>query len=222
MQCGTKPAPSNDNLEERHDAYAYGKLKQDELVQDYHRRFGVPFTIVRPGIVIGPGKKAIPGFVGMDTFGFFMHMGGGGRLPLTYVDNCAEAIVLAGLVKGVEGEVFNVVDDATAHQQGVSAGVQAAGAAGSGRCPFPTLRPTPCARCGSGMPTGPKGQLPPVFNRRDVRVRLEGTSLLESEAERASGLAVSRADAGGVAALLRVSEEWLNHGRPGWRSSAAA
>ncbi len=40
-----------------------------------------------------------------------MHMGGNGLLPLTYVDNCADAIVLAGLVAGVEGEVFNVVDD---------------------------------------------------------------------------------------------------------------
>ena len=103
--------PPGDDLDERYDAYVYGKLKQDELVQEYHERYGIPYTIVRPGIVFGPGKQAIPGFVGMDTFGFFMHMGGGGRLPLTYVDNCAEAIVLAGLVKGVEGEVFNVVDD---------------------------------------------------------------------------------------------------------------
>jgi nucleoside-diphosphate-sugar epimerase len=30
---------------------------------------------------------------------------------LTYVDNCAEAIVLAGLRPGVDGEVFNVVDN---------------------------------------------------------------------------------------------------------------
>jgi nucleoside-diphosphate-sugar epimerase len=30
---------------------------------------------------------------------------------LTYVDNCAEAIILAGLRCGVDGEVFNVVDD---------------------------------------------------------------------------------------------------------------
>jgi nucleoside-diphosphate-sugar epimerase len=27
------------------------------------------------------------------------------------VDNCADAIALAGLVRGVEGQVFNVVDD---------------------------------------------------------------------------------------------------------------
>ena len=32
-------------------------------------------------------------------------------MPFTYVDNCAEAILLAGLKPGVDGEVFNVVDD---------------------------------------------------------------------------------------------------------------
>ncbi len=43
--------------------------------------------------------------------GPFLHLGGFNRIPFTYVDNCAAAIVLAGLVKGVDGEVFNVVDD---------------------------------------------------------------------------------------------------------------
>jgi nucleoside-diphosphate-sugar epimerase len=99
------------NLEERHDAYVYAKLKQDELVMDYRRQHGLPCVIVRPGIVFGRGRKAIPGAVGIDTFGVFLHLGGGNRLPLTYVDNCADAIVLAGLVKGVEGHIFNVVDD---------------------------------------------------------------------------------------------------------------
>ena len=67
--------------------------------------------IVRPGYVYGPGKKAITGRVGIDTFGFFLHLGGSNTIPFTYVDNCAEAIALAGLRKGVDGEVFNVVDD---------------------------------------------------------------------------------------------------------------
>lgn len=103
--------PLEDNLEERFDAYVYGKIKQDELVLAYHEKHGIPFTIVRPGIVFGPGKKAIPGSLGLDTFGIFMRVGGAGRMPLTYVDNCADAIVLAGLVPGVDGEVFNVMDD---------------------------------------------------------------------------------------------------------------
>ena len=103
--------PIEDNLEERYDAYGYGKIKQDEILLAYHQKHGIPFANVRPGIVFGPGKKAIPGFVGIDTFGTFMRIGGRGRIPLTYVDNCADAIVLAGLIPGVEGEVFNVVDD---------------------------------------------------------------------------------------------------------------
>ena len=66
---------------------------------------------IRPGAVYGPGKAEIPGRVGRDLSGLFLHMGGRNLIPFTYVDNCAEAIVLAGLVKGVDGEVFNVVDD---------------------------------------------------------------------------------------------------------------
>jgi nucleoside-diphosphate-sugar epimerase len=98
-------------LVERHDAYAYGKAKQDALVLEYARRDGLGYCIVRPGITFGPGKAKIPGRVGIDTFGVFLHLGLWNRMPLTYVDNCAEAIVLAGLRKGAAGEVINVVDD---------------------------------------------------------------------------------------------------------------
>jgi nucleoside-diphosphate-sugar epimerase len=41
----------------------------------------------------------------------FLHLGGSNRIPFTYVDNCVDAIALAGLTRGVDGEVFNVVDD---------------------------------------------------------------------------------------------------------------
>ena len=60
---------------------------------------------------MGRESRTSAGRIGIDTFGVFLHMGGSKPLPLTYVDNCAEAIVLAGLVEGVEGQVFNVVDD---------------------------------------------------------------------------------------------------------------
>lgn len=93
------------------DAYCYAKVKQDELVKEYGVKQGLPYVIVRPGSVYGPGKKQITGRVGIDTFGIFLHLGGGNRIPFTYVDNCADAIVLAGLNPGVNGEVFNVVDD---------------------------------------------------------------------------------------------------------------
>jgi nucleoside-diphosphate-sugar epimerase len=103
--------PVEDHPDLRGEAYCFAKVKQDEILTEYGKRFGIPYVIVRPGYVFGPGKEAITGRVGISTFGFFMHLGGSNQLPLTYVDNCADAIVLAGSKKGVEGEVFNVVDD---------------------------------------------------------------------------------------------------------------
>jgi len=97
--------------ETRAEAYCYGKVKQDELIIEYGQKTNLPYVIVRPGTVYGPGKAFIPGRVGIDTFGIFLHFGGSNPLPLTYVENCAEAIVLAGLVPGLEGEVLNIVDD---------------------------------------------------------------------------------------------------------------
>jgi nucleoside-diphosphate-sugar epimerase len=104
-------APVEECPELRGEAYCYAKLKQDQIVEAYGKRQGIPYVLVRPGAVYGPGKAGITGRVGIGTFGIFLHMGGGNKIPFTYVDNCAEAIVLAGLVKGVDGEVFNVVDD---------------------------------------------------------------------------------------------------------------
>lgn len=95
----------------RFDPYCYGKIKQDELVEKYSKQHGIPYVIVRPGPVYGPGKKALTGRVGIDTFGFFIHLGGSNRIPIVYSENCADAIMLAGITKGIDGEVFNIVDD---------------------------------------------------------------------------------------------------------------
>ncbi|MGD0778716.1 MAG: NAD(P)-dependent oxidoreductase [Candidatus Solibacter sp.] len=103
--------PVEKHPELRGDAYCFAKVKQDEIVCEYGRRFGIPYVIVRPGYVYGAGKTAITGRVGIATFGLFLHLGGSNSIPFTYVENCAEAIAMAGLKKGVEGEVFNVVDD---------------------------------------------------------------------------------------------------------------
>jgi nucleoside-diphosphate-sugar epimerase len=109
--CLDESCPLESHPERRAAAYSFAKIKQDELVIDYGKRFGVPYVIVRPGFVYGPGNHGITGRVGLGTFGLFLHLGGGNPIPFSYVDNCAEAIVLAGLKPNVEGEVFNVVDD---------------------------------------------------------------------------------------------------------------
>jgi nucleoside-diphosphate-sugar epimerase len=95
----------------RGDAYCFAKLKQDEIVNEYGRKFGIPCVILRPGVVYGPGNEAIHSRVGIGTFGVFLHLGGSNAIPFTYVENCVDAISLAGLQRGTDGEVFNIVDD---------------------------------------------------------------------------------------------------------------
>jgi nucleoside-diphosphate-sugar epimerase len=165
-------APLEDDYQERYDAYGYGKLKQEELVQSYRRSHNLPCVILRPGTVFGPGKRDLTGRIGVNTFGFFVHIGGGNQLPLTYVDNCAEAVVLAGLVPGIEGEIMNVVDDAPlTSRQFLKA--------------YKTVRPVFSVRLPYAMAYGfcwmwetysrrSKGQLPPAFNRRRCAAEWKG------------------------------------------------
>ena len=103
--------PVEEHAALRADAYCYAKVKQEEIVVQYGERHRLPYVIVRPGVVYGPGNEKIHGRVGIGTFGVFLHLGGSNKVPLTFVDNCAEAIILAGTTSGVEREVFNVVDD---------------------------------------------------------------------------------------------------------------
>jgi nucleoside-diphosphate-sugar epimerase len=103
--------PVETRPELRGDAYCFAKVKQDEIVTEYGKRFGIPYVIIRPGYVYGAGHEGISGRVGTGVFGIFLHLGGSNTIPLTYIDNCADAIALAGLKKGVNGEIFNVVDD---------------------------------------------------------------------------------------------------------------
>jgi nucleoside-diphosphate-sugar epimerase len=103
--------PMEEHPELRGDAYCYAKVKQEQIVAEYSKNLGIPYVVVRPGSVYGAGNSEVTGRVGIGTFGLFLHLGGSNIIPFTHVENCAEAIVLAGLVKGVEGEVFNIVDD---------------------------------------------------------------------------------------------------------------
>jgi len=103
--------PIEEHPELRGEAYCFAKVKQEQVVTEYGKKHRIPYVVIRPGSVYGAGTSEITGRVGIDTFGPFLHLGGSNTIPFTYVENCAEAIVLAGLVKGVDGEAFNVVDD---------------------------------------------------------------------------------------------------------------
>ena len=162
-----------DSPRDRHDAYGFGKLKQEELVREYGRERQLPYVIMRPGAVFGPGKKELSGRIGIDTFGFFIHLGGSNRLPLTFVDNCAEAIVLAGLTPGIDGETFNVVDDEPLTSRQFLASYR------KSVKPFfsisaPYFLSYSMSLLWEKYSKWSKGQLPPAFNRRRCAAEWKG------------------------------------------------
>lgn len=166
--------PIERHSQERGDAYGFGKIKQDDLVIEFCARTNLPYVILRPGSVFGPGKAALTGRVGIDTFGIFLHLGGRNRIPLTYVDNCAEAIVLAGLAAGVDGEVFNVVDDDLPTSRDLLKAYQSRRRMKALPVPY-WLTKLMCTVWEAYSRTS-KGQLPPVFNRRRCVAEWGGNS----------------------------------------------
>ena len=164
-----------DNPQERYDAYGFGKLKQEEIAREYGRRHRIPIVNLRPGTIYGPGKRDLTGRIGVDTFGFFIHIGGSNQLPMTYVDNCADAIVLAGLKPGVEGETFNVVDDETLSSREFLRAYQ-----NRARRIFSVPLPYFCAYLLSSAwerySKWSQGQLPPAFNRRRCAAEWKGNT----------------------------------------------
>ncbi|RZI86274.1 MAG: NAD(P)-dependent oxidoreductase [Rubrivivax sp.] len=91
-------------------AYGYAKTRQEHLFKEFQQRFGFESVILRPGVIYGPGGGALSSRVGIRAMGFFFSLGGKALLPLTYVDNCADAIAQAAL-HAPAGSAFNVVDD---------------------------------------------------------------------------------------------------------------
>lgn len=158
---------------DRHEPYAWAKLKQDELVMDYAAQRGLSAAIVRPGAVYGPGKRDVTARVGIDTFGLFLHLGGSNRIPFTYVDNCADAIVLAGSADGAHGEAFNVVDDdLPTSRQFIRGYTRHVGPLRRLWVPYRAFHLFCHAWESYSARSG--GQLPPVFNRRRCAVYWKG------------------------------------------------
>ena len=47
--------PIKERSERNGDAYSYAKIKQDELVTEYGAKDNLPYVLLRPGAVYGPG-----------------------------------------------------------------------------------------------------------------------------------------------------------------------
>lgn len=93
------------------DPYSHAKLRQEELFWTYQRQNGFDLVVVRPGVIYGPGSGHFSDRIGLTIGGWQLQVGGGNPLPLTFVENCAEAMVVAGTHPDGAGQVYNVHDD---------------------------------------------------------------------------------------------------------------
>jgi dihydroflavonol-4-reductase len=96
---------------EARDPYSFAKQRQEALAWRWAREEGLPLAVVRPGFVFGPGQEILGSRVGLELLGLFLHLGGANPVPLTYVENCADAVVLAGTAPGAGGRALHLVDD---------------------------------------------------------------------------------------------------------------
>ncbi len=104
-----------DSSPELRDEYARTKLIQETLYQDFGAVPANHHVIIRPGMIYGR-NNLWHALLGAELGPRFLKIGSRATLPMTYVENCAEAILLAAekLVEpasDVDGEVINIVDD---------------------------------------------------------------------------------------------------------------
>jgi len=181
-QCAVEPDPSA-----RHEPYCYAKAKQDELVQEMCTKNSVPFVTVRPGAVFGPrSRQYLTPRIGIDTFGVFLHLGGRNQIPLTYVENCADAIALAAVLRGVDGEVFNIIDDELPRSVDFLRDFKRYGRQfASVSVPYPLFYLF--CHFWEWYSAWSKGQFPPVFNRRRCAAYWKGNCYSNEKAKRMLG-----------------------------------
>ncbi len=93
------------------DDYSHSKLRQEQLFWEYQGRYGFELVVLRPGVIYGPGGAHFSARLGIPMANSELFLGGRNLLPLTYVENCAEALVVAGAHERAAGQVYNVHDD---------------------------------------------------------------------------------------------------------------
>ena len=108
-------SPVEEDAFER-DEYAHTKLVQERLVREHGSKDNWNFTILRPGVIYGK-DNLFTARLGMHAGRVMLRMGALARLPLTYVENCAQAIVMSAACEAASGQTLNVVDDETPSQR---------------------------------------------------------------------------------------------------------
>lgn len=91
------------------DSYAVAKIWQERLARRYADSQGWDLRVIRPGFIWGRGNEWQAG-LGQPLGRNVIVIGPTARLPLTHVDNCAEAFAVVTERDEAAGQTFNMID----------------------------------------------------------------------------------------------------------------
>jgi 2-alkyl-3-oxoalkanoate reductase len=100
-----EPSPS------KRGAYTQAKTAAEKIVRDAVRDRHLRAVLLRPGRVFGPGMTLLTPEVARKIGNLFVILGDGTReLPLVFVEDVVDAILLAAETNKFDGSVFHIVD----------------------------------------------------------------------------------------------------------------
>lgn len=100
------------------DEYCQTKLVQEQLILDQARAHDWRCLVLRPGVIYGRDNLWTARLGMQAGEQWWLRTGAFAPLPLSYVENCADAVILAAEHEGAERRlVLNVVDNETPSQR---------------------------------------------------------------------------------------------------------
>lgn len=105
----TEDSPLDDGLGDR-GRYTAAKVWQERVSRRMSQEHGFQLTVLRPGIIWGAGDPHLSG-VGRRVGPAQLVFGPSRQMPITYLENCADAFLAATSSPSAPGETFNVFDD---------------------------------------------------------------------------------------------------------------
>jgi nucleoside-diphosphate-sugar epimerase len=111
----TEDTPTDAAMPGRDD-YALAKMQQEMLIWQTAKSNNWRWTILRPGVIFGKGRL-FSARLGVQAGRWIFRTGRSAFVPLTYVENCAQAIVRSVETPQASGQIINIIDDSPPTQR---------------------------------------------------------------------------------------------------------
>ena len=116
---------SLERFPEKRGPYSHAKFEAEQLVTKVMEKRIIPIVCLRPGTIYGPGGDVYTPMIGFSFGNRFFTVIGDGRfvLPLVYVDNLVEAIIVSMINQNSANNIYNVVDPEKVTKRGYMEGL---------------------------------------------------------------------------------------------------